>query len=298
MVSGPESRFEAMVSFCNWRFSQDYPVIVRRSAALGDVIAATIVADRLDEMGYNVVFQSYPFYHAALRYHPRIIEYQDIIQNCHVNLDNAYEQHPRKHVLCFHEIFIQTANQQLESHGIQIPMNLKPPRLYVLPQYRREAEAICNGLPRPWVMINPRSINWTHRTVQPHVWEQAARMMDGTKFWIGLDPCPSGIVDLQVRHVDRLVHFISCADLVVTVDSGPAHIAAALQVPLVVMNQSINPELTVGKHVNLTCVTASGVTCTNCQHIRCPINGDYPPCQAINPDYLAYVVNNKLKGNL
>lgn len=287
-----------MVSFCNWRFSQDYPVIVRRSAALGDVVAATIVADRLDEMGFNVVFQSFSFYHAALRYHPRILEYQDIVQECHVNLDNAYEQHPRKHVLSFHEIFIQTANQQLECQGIQIPMNLKPPRLYVLPQYRNEVLSILNPYPKPWIMVNPRSIHWTHRTVQPHIWNQAARMMNGTKFWIGLDPCPSGIVDLQVRHVDRLVHFISCADMVVTVDSGPAHIAAALQIPLVVMNQSINPELTVGNQVNMTSVSPPGLHCTNCQHIRCPINGDYPPCQNINPDYIAYVVNSKLKVNL
>lgn len=286
-----------MVSICNRRFSEDNPIVIRRSAALGDVIAATIVADRLDELGYNVVFQSFCFYHAALRYHPRIIGFEELNRQCNVNLDGAYENHPRKHTLGFHEIFLETANSQLIQSGIQIPMNLKPPRLYVLPQYRNEILAILNPYPKPWIMVNPRSINWTHRTVQPSVWQQASAMMEGTVFWIGLDACPSGIVDLQVRHVDRLIHFISCADLVVTVDSGPAHIAAALQIPLVAIYQSINPALTVGTQVDLTTIAAP-VNCLNCQHIRCPINGDYPPCQNVDPEYLADVVNRKLKGKL
>lgn len=283
-----------MVSICNCRFTEDNPVIVRRSAALGDVVAASIVADRLYEMGYNVIFQSFPFYHAALRYHPKIIGFEDIVRECNVNLDGAYEKHPRKHALSFHEIFIQTANEQLQYSGIQLPMNLKPPRLYVLPQYQKEVLPVLDQYPKPWVMINPRSINWTHRTVQPHVWQKASQMIEGTVFWIGLDPCPSGpLVDLQIRHVDRLVHYISCADMVVTVDSGPAHLAAALEIPLVVVHQSINPYLTVGGFVDLDTIWAP-VNCLNCQHIRCPINGNYPPCQNINPEQLANLVNSKL----
>lgn len=280
-----------MVGACN-RYQEGDPIILRRSAALGDVVAATVVARNLNAAGYDVIFQSQSYCHAVLRYCPQIIDYEEIGRPCHIDLDGAYENSPLKKQRSFHEIFLDVAQQQLIPHGIQFIRSFPSPQLTVLPCYQKEVLTRLEPFPKPWVMMNPRSICWTHRTIQPPVWQAASAMINGTVFWIGLDPCPPGIVDLALRHVDLLVHYISCADCVVTTDTSPAHIAAALEVPLVVIYQSINPRLTVGHLANLELV-ASSMGCLNCQLLKCPIDPNYPPCQNVSPELIANAVNLK-----
>ena len=91
--------------------------------------------------------------------------------------------------------------------------------------------------PRPWVFICPRSESYPHRQV-PTRRGLILRPGQGTKFWLGLHPAPPGIVDLAVRHVDNLIIWLSAADLLISVDTGPMHIGAALGIPIVAILQS------------------------------------------------------------
>ena len=117
----------------------------------------------------------------------------------------------------------------------------------------------------------------------------------GTKFWLGLHPAPSGIVDLECRHFDNVILWLSAADLLITVDTGPMHIAAALGVPVVAIVQSSSPNYHLNNQNDYIAV-AGPLDCLNCQQDVCPINAISPPCQQVNVGGIAAWANARLRG--
>lgn len=273
---------------------ESQPVIVRRSEAIGDALASTVVAEAIYNEGYDVIFQSKPFCHPVLRNNPFIKRYEDITTPCHVNLDGAYENHPHKKTMCFGDIFIEQASIQLKSLGITLKSSRLKPVLNVTPEDKQRALDRLKNYPRPWVMINPRSLTWPQRSIPPDIFEKAVPMIKGTCFWIGLDAAPGSILDLQVRHFDILIHLISCADVLVSPDTGPSHVAAAMSIPVVTFFQMIDPRITVGRHLNGYILYAP-LPCLNCQLRHCPHNRRYPPCQYMEPEAIANAVNDIIK---
>ena len=276
-------------------------IVVQRTAAIGDVLAASVVVDRLIERGYNPVYQTQPASHCILRRHP-------LLQNIGVaddevpdiNLDGAYERHPQRREKHFSQIFMERANQDMNrKHGVDLgkPYNCCP-RLIIDPVEKASAEAAFDKYPKPWVFLCPFSKVWRNRTVPSYIWEQAAAKIKGTKFWLGYQsPAPPGIVDLQCVHLDNLVIWLSAADLLVTVDTGPMHIGAALGIPILALCQASSPE----RHLSdqrdyMTIYPTPRLACLNCQTNICqlPNKGDNPPCQQFNPDEIAYWANIKL----
>lgn len=219
-------------------------ITVRRTAAIGDALAATCVASALRDLGCDVRFQSDPVIHPVLRRLNPPIEILAPTSSPDVDLDGAYESHAHRTTLHFADIFTETANRQLRRLGLNIPNVINfAPRLRSDPILRERTLNELSRFPKPWVMICPRSNSWINRTVPDETWRQAATMMIGTKFWLGTHgPAPDGIIDLRCRDLDLLVEYIGCADLLVTVDTGPMHIAAAIGTPIVVIEQQSSPE--------------------------------------------------------
>src|SRR5262245_13798301 len=104
------------------------PVIIRRTAALGDALCATVVADRLIQMKYEVVMQTHPHCHCLLRRHPRLFDVTEPGGFCHIDLDGAYENDPHRRSKHFHTMFFEQAQLQLRARGIYIgdALNCKP----------------------------------------------------------------------------------------------------------------------------------------------------------------------------
>lgn len=273
-------------------------IIIRRSASIGDVLASTVVADQLATMGYNVHFQSNPNTHCVLRRCPNVSSIGEPNGHApHVDLNGAYENDALRRRKHFHQMFFEMANAHLDSMGICLgaPVNCRP-RLRILDQERARAFEFFKQWPRPWVFICPRSNSFRVRTVPDPIWEQIAARTHGTKFWLGNHgDAPNGIVDLKMRHFDRIIEYLSVADLLVSVDTGPMHIAAAIGVPVIAIGQSASPETHLSNQVDFETISPP-LDCLNCQLNECPISMAHPPCQNINPQLVADRVNTRMAG--
>jgi GT2 family glycosyltransferase len=269
-------------------------LIVRRTAALGDSLAGTVVADRLIDLGFDVDYQSHADCHCMLRLHPRLGSVHVPSGSAHVDLDGAYEQHPNRKSLHYHQMFFERAQQQLKRFGIMIgqPTNCRP-RLS-MPWNRREAAAArLSSHPRPWIMIVPRSDSFIPRTIPDGVWKEIELSLKGTVFWLGRHPAPENIVDLNTRHFDSVLDYLSVADLLLCAETGPMHVAAAFGVPCVVIVQATDPSYTLNDQNDFITVSAD-LDCLHCQRTKCPKNEYQPPCQQVDPGQVADLVNSRL----
>lgn len=271
------------------------PIILRRTAALGDALCATVVADRLIDLGYEVEMQSHPHCHCILRRHPRLYHVSNPDGFCHVNLDNTYETDPQRRMKHFHHMFFEAAQLQLRARGINIgePLNCKP-KILVGEPTKQAAIARFRDFARPWVFVCPRSDSYNVRQVPDGIWQEAASKIAGTKFWLGRHPAPGNFIDLRCQHFDNVIEFLSAADLLVTVDTGPMHVAAALGIPVVAICQSSSPELHLNDQNDFITISPK-LDCLNCQQNVCPKVQHLPPCQQIDPELIAQWANARLR---
>ena len=277
--------------------ASDNSVIVRRDAALGDCLAATCVTDKLIEKGYSVTYQAHPGVHCLLRrLRNKVAITESSAGFAHIDLNNAYENDPQRRVKHFSQMFLDKANEQLRARNIHLgpAFNCKP-HMSVSQVEKISALNKFRDYPRPWVFICPRSNTYNVRQVQDGVWEQAASGIKGTKFWLGNHgPAPPGIIDLGVRHLDNLIIWLSVADLLISVDTGPMHIAAAMGIPVIAISQSSSPELHLSDQCDYIAIAPAGLTCLNCQKLICPIHQHIPPCQNIDPKLISDWANARV----
>lgn len=273
-------------------------IIVRRTAAIGDALAATVVSDRLRQLGYETEFQTHQNIACLLKYVPSVTAITNPNGFAHVDLDRSYETNPSRRTLHFSEMFMSRASETLSPYGITLgpALNCRP-RL-ILPRQITET-ALCKftQYEKPWIFFVPRSNTYAVRQVPDPIWSAVAALIPGTKFWLGTMPAPSGIVDLECRHLDNVIAWLSAADLVVSVDTGPMHIAAALGKQVIALGQSSSPELHLSDQRDFETLWPEGnLTCLNCQENICRINHYLPPCQTFSPEKIAAKVTQKRVG--
>ena len=267
---------------------------VRRTAAIGDALAASCVADRLKEHSYEVEFQTHPDIHCVLRRQPGVALVTTPKGGSDINLDGAYERDPARKEKHFHTMFMEVAAQAMAARGKDIGTKLNcKPSLIVTKDEKLATTKKLQAHPRPWVFICPRSDSHNTRTIPNDTWKKAAVGIHGTKFWLGRNECPDGIVDLKMKHFEDVILNLSVADLLVTVDTGPLHVAAALGIPCVAIEQSSSPELHLSDQRDFVTI-APKLNCLNCQQSVCPINKELPPCQKIEHGAITDAVNARL----
>lgn len=272
---------------------------MRRTAAVGDTLAATCVASKLVESGYKVRWQCHPDLHAMIRRVPVVVAVEEPTTRPHVNLDMAYESHPHRRKVSFSEIFMAVAGDQLTPRGVIIggPTNCAPV-LQVNDVEREQAAVKFREHPRPWIVFAARSNSHFNRTIHDGTLSHVARETKGTCFWVANHaPAPGGFVDLEIRSIDSLILAISAADLFVGPDTGPMHIAAALKVPVIALEQASSPELHLSDQRDFRTVRRSDLPCLNCQHNICPLPGKQtcPPCGEIDPTILIDAIDFRLR---
>lgn len=272
-------------------------LILRRSGAHGDAIAASVVALRLQELGFNVTYQAVPDVHVSLRrINPVLNNISHVNGSCHINLDEAYEKDPKRKQRTIAESYFDRANEFAARHGIKIGSS----KNWAVRMSATQAEKAfwtrkLRGHLRPWVMICPRSNSHLCRSVPDSTWKRAAEQIDGTKFWLGSHaPAPQEIQDLRCRSMDDIIGAISVADLLLTTDTGPMHIGAALGIPLIAIEQAVSPEYRLSDQRDWVKVSPD-LKCLNCHATKCPINAADPPCQYVQPEVLAAAANRRLR---
>jgi GT2 family glycosyltransferase len=270
---------------------------IRRNAAIGDSICASVVADRLIEMGSEVEWQTHSMIVPLMRLHPRLQNVRQTGGMADINLDDAYENARDKKDRHFHELFFRVANQQLSMFGVNLGKTTNcRPRLVVAENDREALRSQLSKYAKPWVFICPRSQFYPSRTVGDGVWGEVAKGIRGTLFWLGLHgPPPKNVVDLQVRNVLRMAQLVSIADLLITVDTGPMHVAAAMDIPCLVIEQSSLPKFHLTDQNDYDVVTQP-LQCLHCMALQCPKNRHNPPCSYPDPNKIIEKANWRLGG--
>jgi GT2 family glycosyltransferase len=266
-------------------------IVVRRGAAIGDSLSATVVAQKLNEQGYSVAWQTHPMIGSVIRRVPYVASVESPQRLPDVNLDGAYENDPQKRQKHFSQVWIERANMQLRRRGIDLgPATNCRPMMRARVNDRQAMMERWGANPRPWVMVCPRSDSYNVRQVPDGIWAEAAKSIEGTKFWLGRHPAPPGFIDLKCGEIDHVTAALSVANLYLGVDTGPLHIAAALGVPVVGIGQSSMPDAHLGDQRDFVTIHPP-LECLHCMENLCPKNRWDPPCQHIDPNLIAAYAN-------
>jgi heptosyltransferase II len=84
---------------------------------------------------------------------------------------------------------------------------------------------------------------------------------------------PSKALNLAGKStIPELIGILAKADLVITNDTGPAHVAAALSVPTLTIFGPTNEFETAPLGKNSALIRAAGIECERCMHRECPID--------------------------
>jgi GT2 family glycosyltransferase len=276
-------------------------VTIRRKAAFGDVLMATPLAKRFADFGHHVRFGTLPTVAPILSGLP-FLSVTGHDEPANVLLDNTYETNLNRKTESVAKMFFDAAAVELRRRGIpEKAINLRP-HLVLTPQEVFTAATHMSRLPRPWTVFIPKSVAWKTRTLSPAAVRDVLAGLPGSVF-LGLPDAeaslPAGknvMVTAWARTFRDFAAVIANADLVVTADTGPMHVAAALGKPIVALQQSIAIEQRLNDQVDYIKVAAPA-DCSPCNDFACRIPGmkDTPPCMWIEPTAILSAAKTKLR---
>lgn len=272
-------------------------VAIRRRAAFGDVIMATIVASKLKEVGVGVRMITEPIISRALEGHPAVQEWENSGE-CDIDLDRTYEDNMERDRKPIPRLMMDAALPQMERLGIQVidTCNLVPV-LGITDDERWAAAKELQDIPRPRIVLVDASGSWANRTWSKQQVERFPHKLGGLGQVIWSKPSrwagpPDGVAKLEIRDFRHLMAVISQADIVVTPDTGPLHVAAAFDKPIIALEQCNRTNLRLTNLTDWTSV-APPLDCIGCSKFDCPISLKSPPCQDIDADLVAAMVRMK-----
>lgn len=271
-------------------------VTIQRRAAFGDVIMASVLASKLADQGYGIRFITEPVIAKALAGHPHVQEW--VSEGAFdVNLDRTYEDNLERKRRPAVELFLEAAEHQLRAMGIEKNWDTSNlvPYLGIEAEERFDALSELQKYPRPWVLVVDGSAAWPNRQWgRPHV-EGFPKMMgkDATLIWSKAEqwnPRPAGYSTISINSFRRLMAITSQVDMVITTDTGPLHVAAAFNRPIIAIEQNIPIALRLTNQTDWLSASAP-LQCIGCNEMKCPIEGAVPPCQSVDAAVIAALTN-------
>lgn len=279
------------------RRAMERTITIRREAAFGDVILATILATKLREVGVASNFITSLVIAEALKGHPDIESFVTG-GTPDVDLDRTYEHNLERKTKDIALLFLEAAQHPLKQLGIAL--NDHANRVPVLGLTDAEKWDVAKSLqkyPRPWIVVVDGSGSWPNRTWSPHDLAKLPGLMPGaTLIWSKprkWAKAPGGYCPIEVRNFRHLMAIVSQCDLVISPDTAPMHVAAAFNKPVIALEQCNDTRLRLTDFTDYTPV-APQLECIRCGEFTCPINATTPPCQAIDAGTVAAMAKQKL----
>jgi len=258
-------------------FHQPYrePVIVHRTGAMGDVIMAEPLLERLHNDGYRVILDCLPPYYNLFEKHYFQVEYaphlkEDLGGYRIINLDMAYEVEPRKLVL---ESYYKAA-------GIT-EYTLRNPKLNFAPTAETR-------LFDDYIVLHVDDTAMAHRNVHGVDWAEVVKWIEAhTKYKVfQIGGRRDAAVHINTPTEPVLAYVIAGASYFIGIDSGCAQIAMACGVKSIVFFGSVDPKYRYYDRSNLFVLQRPcPVAKAGCYHDvlsevgkDCVVNVQRPPC--------------------
>ncbi len=204
-----------------------------------------------------------------------------------------------------------------KSSGATISPADRTPRLYVDPQARQQLEQLLiqeDVKPeKPLIACHVSSNNGQSKRWPIHYWatliDKLIRERDAQVILTGA-PADLPLIESVLRHMQKqainlagktslpqLVALLQRADLVISGDSGPMHIAAAVGTPLIAIHGPTDPVLS-GPISPTATILRSDIWCSPCYNARDTADCRFFTTQCmknISPEQVLEVVQEKLK---
>lgn len=263
------------------RFHKPYikePIVFRRSAALGDILALEPVMAHFHELGHPIILDA-PYHMMFSRHFYPVKDYKQFdhqkIKHRVIDFDRGYEVNPKQlHLKSYFEIA-----------GVK-DYELRNPRL----RYDVDDN---NRLFKKYVVLHIDERETSHRNLHGIKWNKIKDFFEEqglTIIQIGKNKHTQVGLEFNTVNELLLMWLIRGCELFLGVDSGPACIAVALDRKCVISFGSVNPAYI---HPDLSKVAVLQSNCpidkNHCWHSTtstrgsdCEVDIDLPPCTVVD----------------
>lgn len=255
-------------------------IVIKRSGAMGDIIAVEPVLRYFYEKGYTVAIDCPDnFYLLFIQHHQLFYPIKHVSQIDQrrikiktFDLDMSYENVPKQLHL----------KSYFEACGV-FDYKLSNPRL----SYRITDQ---NRLFKKYVVLHVDIREQPGRNIDGVAWHTVVSeliIMGYDVIQVGKGSSePTGAIHMNTVTENMLMWLIAGADMFIGIDSGPSHIAVALNIPSVIFFGMVNPEIIHPDLHNIVPIVIKD-SCktpycwhnvTGCVGQDCYVDVDNPPC--------------------
>lgn len=267
-------------------------IVIKRPGAMGDVIQVEPILEYFHKLGHPVVLETTPsFYNVFAMHHFPVIDYRkfdNTVRHRVINLEMGYEITPKQlHIRSYFEMA-----------GIKDYIIRNPKLNYKLTKESRLFK-------QKYVVIHIDNRETSHRNQFGINWRKVREYLEATGYLviqIGKNEHDDAGIEFNCVTELMLMWVIAGADLMIAVDSGPSHIAVALDKKCVLLFGSVNPEFI---HADMSKIKVLQSSCPiqndHCWHsqvstvgVECPVSKKNPPCCVYDTDRLIKLINEQL----
>lgn len=282
--------------------------VIKRSGALGDCIAAEPLMHYYHENGYRVVVDM-PVHLAMVyvnHYFPVFhISQIDIerVKPLVIDLDGSYEKHPeRLHLQSYyHQAIIPYTTPNNPECPISNPGIIRNPKLHHPGiEYSKMFKKYC--------VLHIDERDQPYRNVYGVNWDEVVQSLNKRGYTViqaglGLHENVKGVIQMHTATNNFLLYLIAGADLFIGVDSGPAAMSVACNVPSVIFFGSVDSKV-IHPDLSNVCVIEIEKPCDTPKCWSsvvggttgkpCVVNEALPPCTKYDTQDVLYKIDKFL----
>jgi ADP-heptose:LPS heptosyltransferase len=272
-------------------------VVIKRTAALGDVVQTEAVLYYFFKKGYRVVLDTLPQFHNLFIQHqfkvhrPEEVDGRILETAKHYDLDFSYESKPKQlHLKTYFE-FCEVPESEMLLQNPVLHLNIPKDE--------------STKLFKKYCVIHIPDRKQNSRNIQGNLnWAYIANHIKYNKGYdviqlSGGEDVP-GALRMQTPGEPFLMWVLREADLFIGIDSGPSNIAVSFGVPSIIFFGSVSPEYIYADLSNITTIQHHNVcrspkcwsSVVGCEGAECIENVEKPPCVQFTTEQVFTAINN------
>lgn len=273
-------------------------VVIKRTAAMGDVIQVEPVLEHFHDKGYRVVLDTLPQFESLFYNHyfpilfpsqidPRVLDKAKVY-----NLDMSYESIPKQlHLKSYYDFCEVPEEEQV----------IRNPKLNVV------VDKANTLFPQKYVCIHIDKRAQGGRNIYGVKWKDVVSYLQGKGLLviqIGKGESEDiGAVKMNTLAEPMMAYLLAGCEFMIGIDSGPMNVAVALGRKCIVFHGNVNPEyiwpdresiITITNHVEEQPICDKPYcwhSVVGCEGVKCYINETKPPCSQFQTSQVLDAIN-------